>query len=151
MTSVAPATVPDTVTSLSGASTLLSLALIVTVPVLVSSPAAIASVRFALSVKSSGAAGATASADTVTVRAVGDAESRLAVTVLTSPPSPIEDGDSSSVTTTCAGSLPTVTGVVGAPPRGVTMAVAEGRLGSPLLLMARTWKVCATPPVRPLT
>ncbi len=148
VTSVAPTTVPDTVTSLSGASTVLSSALIVTLPVLVSSPSAIASVRFALSVKSPGAAGAIAAADTVTVSADADAESRLAVTVLTPLLSPIEDGDSSSVTT---GSPPALTTVVGAAPRGVAVAVAEGRLGSPFVLMARTWKVCATPPVRPLT
>ena len=124
---------------------------------LVRSPASISSVWFALSVKSSGAAGPTAAADTVTVSGVADAESRLAVTVLTSLPSPIKDGDSSSVTTTPAGSppAPSFVGVVApraaAPPRGVAVAVADGRLGSPFVLTARTWKVCATPPVRLLT
>ena len=148
VTFVPPATVPDTVTALSGPSSVLSLALMVTVPVLVNCPAAIASVRFALSVKSSGTAGVTGSADTVTVSSVDDTESTLAVTVLTPPPSTIEDGESSSVTATCAtlARAPTC-----AAPRGVAVAVADGRLGSSSAPIARTWKVCATPALRPFT
>ena len=92
-----PVTEPDTVTSLSGASTALSTAVKVTVPVLVVWPAAIVSV-VPLCLKSPDTAGGTGVAETVTVATSPDAALRVAVTVLTPPFSLIEDGVSTRLT-----------------------------------------------------
>ena len=89
---------PDTVTVLSAASTLLSTAVIITVPVLDVEPAAIDSVLFVDRLKSPDTAGLTALAETVTVTAAVAAEDSVAVTVLDPPFSEIEDGLSTSVT-----------------------------------------------------
>ena len=59
--------VADTLTALFGASTVLSLAVIVTVPLLDVWPAAMVSALFMLSAKSPATAGGNASAETVTV------------------------------------------------------------------------------------
>ena len=106
-----PVAVADTVTSLSGASTALSTAVIVTVPVLVVSPAAIVSVSFALSVKSPATAGDTAVAATSTVTASCHALLSVAVTVLVSPLSEIDDGLSTSDTVGAPSSSVMVTAV----------------------------------------
>ena len=90
--------VADTVTSLSGASTALSTALIVTVPVLVVAPAVIVNSLFTLSVKSAATAGDTAAADTVTLTAVCHTPLSVAVTEIESPPSEIESALKTSVT-----------------------------------------------------
>ena len=63
----------DTLTALFGASTVLSFAVIVTVPVLDVWPAAMVRILFALSAKSPATAGGNASAETVTVVATLDA------------------------------------------------------------------------------
>ncbi len=91
-------TTADTVTVLSGASTLLSAAVIVTDPVLSVAFAAKLRVVFELSVKSSAAALAPGAADTVTVNGALDAELTVAVTVLLPPFSEIESGVRISVT-----------------------------------------------------
>ena len=102
--------VPETVTVLFAASTLLSTAVIVIVSVLVISPAAIVRV-VPLSEKSAGTAGLTAAAETcMVVGAVNDVSS-VAVTVLVPPLSDIEAGVSTSVTTGITG---TGTAAVGA-------------------------------------
>ena len=93
-----PLATPDTVTVLFGASTELSTAVIVTVPVLAVLPAAIVSVVFVDRLKSPATAGLTALADTVTVTAALDACDSAAVTVLDPPLSDIEDGLSDSDT-----------------------------------------------------
>ena len=93
-----PLAIPDTVTSLFGASTALFTAVIVTVPVLAIEPAAIVSVLLVESVKSPETAGFTAAADTVTVTAALDAALRLAVTVLDPPFSEIDEGLSARLT-----------------------------------------------------
>ena len=85
-------------TSLSGASTLLSAAVIVTLPVLDVASAVIVSFLFVLNEKSPATAGDTATADTVTSTASLDARLSVAVTVLTPPFSPISAGVSTSVT-----------------------------------------------------
>ena len=90
--------VADTVTVLSGASTLLSTPVMVTTPVLAVASAAIVSVVLVLSAKSPATAGDTAVADTVTVVAWLDAPLSVAVTVLTPPFSVTEAGLSTSVT-----------------------------------------------------
>ena len=92
--------VPDTVTLLFGASTPLSSAVIVTVPVLVFAPAAIVSISFVLRLKSSETAGDTADADTVIVVSALEGRSSVAVTVLAfpAPLSSIVPGVSASVT-----------------------------------------------------
>ena len=77
------ATVPDTVTRLSGASVVSFTDVIVTVPVLVVTLAAIVSVVVADSVKSPATAGDTASAETVIVVAVVAGRFSVAVTVET--------------------------------------------------------------------
>ena len=92
-----PVTDPDTVTVLSGVSTLLFTAVTVTVPVPVVEPAPIVSVD-PLSVKSPETAGDTGVAETVTVTASLDGPLSVAVTVLTPPFSLIEDGLSTSAT-----------------------------------------------------
>ena len=92
-----PLAVPDTVTVLLGASTLLSTAVMVTVPVLAVRPAAMVRVVPAW-VKSPGTAGLTADDDTVTVTVRLDAPDRLAVTLLTPPASEIEAGLSAKLT-----------------------------------------------------
>ena len=99
-----PEAVADTVTDLSGASTALSTALILTVLVLVVAPAAIVSVSFALSVKSEATAGDTAVADTTSVTFSVDTPLSVAVTVVESPFSEIEAGLSTSVTVGVASS-----------------------------------------------
>ena len=99
VTPLPPETVPETVTDLSGESTEFPCAVIVTLPVLVVSPAAIVSfVRLDSSVKSSATAPAPAAAATVTVTASLDAPESVAVTAETPLLSPIDDGDSPSVT-----------------------------------------------------
>ena len=91
-------TVPETVTVLSGASTGLSIAVIVTVPLLRVAFAAKLKVVPSSS-KSPATAGDTASANTVTVNACHEAGDAVAVTVPTPPFSLIEPGESDSVTT----------------------------------------------------
>ena len=91
-------TVPDTRTILSGESTALSTAVIVTVPVLFVALAAKLSVVPA-SMKSPATAGETADVDTVTVKASDEAGETIAVTVLTPSSSLIICGVSNSVTT----------------------------------------------------
>ena len=86
-----PVTEPETVTVLSGASTALFTAVTVTVPVLVVWPDAIVSVA-PNSVKSPETAGDTADAETVTTTDALDVPLSAAVTVLTPPFSPIDDG-----------------------------------------------------------
>ena len=95
-TPVLPLAAPDTVTSLFGASTSLSFAAIVTVPVLVVVPAAIVSFRFVVSVKSPSTAGLTGAADTVTVTASLTASLSVAVTRLSPPFSAIVAGVSTN-------------------------------------------------------
>ena len=98
-TPLPPETVPETVTDLSGESTEFPCAVIVTVPVLVVSPAAIVSfVMLDSSVKSPATAPAPGAAATVTVTASLDAPESVAVTAATPLLSPIDDGDSPSVT-----------------------------------------------------
>ncbi len=77
---------------MSGASTELFTALIVTVPVLVVAPAAIDSVLLVLRVKSPATAGETAAADTVTVTAALEVPLSVAVTTVESPFSEIDAG-----------------------------------------------------------
>ena len=89
---------PDTVTVLFGASTLLLTAVIVTVPLLEVLPAAIVSVLFVVIVKSLLVAGLTAVAETVTDTAALEAPDSVAVTVLVPPFSEIEAEPSASVT-----------------------------------------------------
>ena len=89
--------VPDTDTVSPSSSKLSSVAIMVTVPVLVVAPVAMVRVLLVLSVKSSATAGDTAVADTVTVVGAPEARFKLAVTVLESPSS-IENGDSESDT-----------------------------------------------------
>ena len=113
-----PVTDPDTVTVLSGVSTLLFTAVTVTVPVPVVEPAPIVSVD-PLSVKSPETAGDTGVAETVTVTASLDGPLSVAVTVLTPPFSLIEDGLSTSAT-------------VGAPSSSVIVSVRSDGAGTPL-------------------
>ncbi len=94
----------ETVTDLSGASTALFTALIVTVPVLVVDPAAMVSVSFALSVKSAPTAGDTAAADTMSVTFSLDAPLSVAVTTVESPFSETDAGVSTRVTVGVASS-----------------------------------------------
>ena len=96
-TPLPPVTVAETVTVLSGASTVLSTAVIVTVSVLDVEPAAISSV-VPLCVTSAATAGESGVAVTVTVTASLDTALNVAVTVLTPPFSAIEAGVSTSVT-----------------------------------------------------
>ena len=103
-TPLPPVAVADTVTDLSGASTALFTALILTVRVLVVAPAAIVSVSFALSVKSEATAGDTAVADTTSVTFSLDTPLSVAVTVVESPFSEIDDGLSTRVTVGVASS-----------------------------------------------
>ena len=90
-------TEPETVTVLSGASSSLSTAVIVTSPLLCVASASNLSV-VPESVKSPATAGATAAAETVTVNASGDAGDTVAVRVLAPPSSATEPGLSTSVT-----------------------------------------------------
>ena len=132
-TSLPPATVAETVTCLSGASTSLSTAVMVTVPVLVVEPAAMVSVVPAC-VKSPDTAGATAVAATVTVRSSLEAALRVAVTVV-EPPFSVTDDElnaretvgvsSSSVIVTVASPSSSVTGVESAA-LSVTSKVSSG-------------------------
>ena len=89
---------PDTVTCWSPPPRSLSLAVIVTVPLLVVSPASIVSTGSSLSVKSLATAGDTGDADTVTSMSSIDGLSRVAVTVLSPPSSSMESGSRTSVT-----------------------------------------------------
>ena len=127
-----PLAAPDTVTVLSAASTALSAAVIVTVPVLAVAPAAMVSVLLVESVKSPATAGETAAADTVTVTAALDAADSVAVTVLDPPFSEIDAGDSSRVTCPLDGV-----------PDGVPEPLAQGL--TPWLLVARTHTSYAVP------
>ena len=99
-----PVTVADTVTDLFGASTALFTALILTVRVLVVAPAAIVSVSLLLSVKSEATAGETAVADTTSVTFSLDGPLSVAVTVVESPFSEIDDGLRTRVTVGVASS-----------------------------------------------
>ena len=89
---------PFTVTVLSGASTLLSFAVMVTAPLLSVAFAAKVRTLFVLSMKSPVPAGDTGSADTVTVNGSADPCSTVAVTVLEPPFSEIESGVNTNVT-----------------------------------------------------
>ena len=89
---------PETATCLSGASVSLFRAMIVTVPVLAVCPSAMVSVA-PVSVKSPATAGSTAATETVTVVGLLDRRSRVAVTVVEPPFSPIESGVNTIVTT----------------------------------------------------
>ena len=102
-----PLDVPETVTDLSAASTELSTAVIVTVPVLVVEPAAIVRSLFVDSV----AAPVAGLIDTVTVTAALDTEDSVAVTVLDPPFSAIVVSLSASVTVGVASSSVMVSGV----------------------------------------
>ena len=93
-----PATVPETVTDLSGESTSLPLAVIVTSPLLAVAPAAMVSVFSAERPKSAATAPVPAAAPTVTVTASLDLPDSVAVTDATPPVSEIDDGDSDSAT-----------------------------------------------------
>ena len=81
-TPLPPATVAETVTCLSGASTELSTAVIVTVPVLVVEPAAMVRLLSVLRLKSPETAGETAAAETVRVTSALDFAPSVAVTVV---------------------------------------------------------------------
>ena len=109
-TPLPPMTVPETVTDLSGESTVFPFAVTVTAPVLVVSPAAMTSALFALSAKSAAAAPAPAAAPTVTVTASLDALSSVAVTVDTPPVSGIDVGDNASAAVGNASSSVSVSG-----------------------------------------
>ena len=93
-----PVAVPETVTDLFGESTVLPFAVTVTVPVLVTSPAAMVRVVALDRPKSAATAPVPADAETVTVTAALDAPDSVAVTVDTPPVSEIEVGDSTSAT-----------------------------------------------------
>ena len=93
-----PVAVPDTVTRLSGASVVSFTDVIVTVPVLVVTLAAIVSVVAVDSVKSPATAGDTASAETVIVVASVAGRSSVAVIVETPPSSEIDVGDKTNIT-----------------------------------------------------
>ena len=99
-----PDTVADTVTDLSGASTWLFTAVMVTVPVLPVEPAEIVSVA-PLCARSPATAGDTAEADTDTVTASLDVPLSAAVTVDAPPFSSIDEGSSPSDTTGSASSF----------------------------------------------
>ena len=93
-----PETVPETVTDLSGESTVFPFAVTVTVPVLVVSPGAIVNLSALDNVKSPETAPAPAAAATVTVTAALDDPESVAVTVDTPLLSETDDGDSTRVT-----------------------------------------------------
>ena len=97
-----PVTVPETVTDFGTARTTLSLAVIVTTPVLVVAFAAMVSVVAVDKVKSPDAAGDTA-AETVIVVAVVAVRSSVAVTVVMPPFSEIDAGDKTNVAVGSAG------------------------------------------------
>ena len=103
-TPLPPAAVAETVTCFSGASTSLSTAVIVTVPVLAVSPAAMVSVVLSLSVKSSATAGSTGAAETVSVTASLDTALSVAVTVVEPSFSPIDEVPSANDTVGVASS-----------------------------------------------
>ena len=117
--SVKPLTVAETVTSLSDASSLLSLPVTVTVPVLSARPAAMVSSRPVLSSKSPETAGDTAAADTATRTSSLVAWLSSAVTVLTPWFSEISSGERTSVT-------------VGAPSSSVIVRVFEAGAARPV-------------------
>jgi hypothetical protein len=93
-----PEAVAETVTLLSGLSTVLLTAVIVTVPVLVVEPAAMVSFLFVVTEKSAAVAGDFGVADTVSVTAWLDTALKVAVTVLVPPSSEIDEEESSSDT-----------------------------------------------------
>ena len=99
-----PLTTADTLTDLSAASAVLSLAVIVTAPELEVPPAAMVRVLFELKEKSPETAGETAAADTVSVTVSLDSPLRDAVTVALPPFSEIEESESESVTVGVASS-----------------------------------------------
>ena len=113
-----PLAEPETVTLLFGSSLLLSVAEIVTVPLLVVDPAAIVSVVVLDSVKSPSAAFVPAVADTVIVVAALDALLNFAVTVVTPPSSEIDVGDRTKDT-------------VGSPSSSVIVSVASDGSDTP--------------------
>ena len=97
-TPLPPDAVAETVTCLSGASTSLSAAVMVTVLVLVMEPAAMVRVLSVLSAKSPDTAGDTAATDTVSVMSWLDTALSVAVTVVEPPSSLTDDGVSTSAT-----------------------------------------------------
>ena len=103
-TPLAPDTVAETVTALSGASTGLSFAVRVTTPVLTVEPAAMVSV-VPVCVKSPETACVPATAATVSVTAALDARSSAAVTVATPPCSEIDDESASATVGVSSSSL----------------------------------------------
>ena len=115
-----PVAVPEMVTRLSGESTALSAAVIVTVPVLAVAFAAMVSVVSPLRLKSPSTApdAATAAAATVTVTASLDVPLSAALTVATPPFSETDDDDSTSET-------------VGAPSSSRSVRVASGGSAAP--------------------
>ena len=88
----------ETVTSLSAASTSLSTAVTVTVPVLVFEPAAMVRVVSVLRLKSDDVAGDTAAAETVRVTSWLETALSVAVTVVEPPSSSMDDEPSTSDT-----------------------------------------------------
>ena len=100
---------PATAKVLSGASTELSTAVMVTVPVLVLLPAAMVSVALAERVTSPAEAPWLGTTDTVTVVASAEARSSAAVTVLVPPFSAMETEDRASVTAGSSSSSVTFT------------------------------------------
>ena len=86
-----PLTAADTVTDLSGASTLLSTPVMVTAPVLLVDPAAMVRVLLDAMVKSPLTAGDTGDAETTTVTSWEEAPLSEAVTLVVPPFSPMED------------------------------------------------------------
>ena len=120
-----PAALADRVNALSFAVTALSTAVTVTVPALSVSPAAIVSFRLPPNRKSPATAGDTGVADTVSVRSSLEAPSRLAVTVLAPPFSPIAGGVSFSVARGVASSSVIVPRAVPVP--AATRAAGESR------------------------
>ena len=128
-TPLSPPTVADTVTSLSGASTVLSTAVTVTAPVLVVAPAAMVSVFVLDRLKSVSAAFVPAVAATVSVTAALDARFNVAVTVL-------DPGFVPSCSAMVAGPSASVT--VGAPSSSVMVRLAPVTVPTP-------WLFCAVP------
>ena len=90
-TPLPPETVAETVTFLSGPSTVLFTAVIVTAPVLVVAPAAMVSVLLVLRLKSEDVAGETAVAETVSVTASVETALSVAVTAVEPPFSEIDE------------------------------------------------------------
>ena len=144
-----PLAVPDTLTVLFTASTSLSFAVTVTVPVLEVAPAAIVSVVFDESAKSPGTAGETAAAVTVTVTASPDAPDSAAVTVLEPPSSEIDEGESARLTVGVSSSSVIVPVAVAVPipappvaPLSVSVSVSFGSsIASPVTFTVTVFEV----------